>query len=379
MRTLILAGERDYQVPMTDFLLWKKALHSKPNVQFKSYPALNHIFVAGEGASTPAEYSKAGNVDAAVIRDIAAFVPGSSAAQSGPVLRIGIIGTDTSHVPAFTRLLNDPKSPDHIPGARVIAAFKGGSPDVESSRTRVDKFAEEIRTKYGVEIVPDIPTLLSRVDAVLLESVDGRVHLEQARPVIAARKPLFIDKPMASTLKDVKEIARLAKEAGTPWFSTSSLRYSDPATQLKFADATGAITWGPAPFEEHHQLDLSWYGIHAVEMLYTLLGTGCQEVVRTSSESMDEVTCRWKDGKIGSVRLVRPYSGYGAVVFRPKQVVQSAPDSKFSYVPLVREAIKFFQTRQPPVPNEETLEIFAFMDAAQKSKESGGKPVKLLQ
>lgn len=299
------------------------------------------------------------------------------AAASFAQLRIGIIGTDTSHVPAFTKLLNDPKAPDHIEGARVVAAFKGGSPDVESSRTRVDKFAEDIRTQYGVEIVPDIATLLTKVDAVLIESVDGRPHLEQARPVIAAKKPFFIDKPLASTLEDAREIARLAKAAGVPWFSASSLRWSDVVEKTRSANPTGVITWGPGPFEEHHKLDLSWYGIHAVEMLYALMGTGCEEVVRTYTPDADEVTCRWKGGRIGTTRLVRPYSGYGAVVFQGQKAVQSPPEAKFSYVPLVREVIRFFQTKTVPVPNEETLEVFAFMDAAQRSREAGGKPVKL--
>jgi hypothetical protein len=292
-------------------------------------------------------------------------------------IRVGIIGTDTSHVPAFTKLLNDPKAPDHIPGARVVAAYKGGSADIESSRSRVDKYAEQIRTEYGVEIVPDIATLLQKVDAVLIESVDGRPHLEQAKPVIAAKKPFFVDKPLASTLDDAREIARLAKAAGVPWFSSSSLRWSDVVEKTQGADTTGVITWGPGPVEEHHKLDLSWYGIHAVEMLYALMGTGCEEVVRTYTPNADEVTCRWRDGRIGTARLIRPYSGYGAVVFRGKTVVQSPPDAKFSYVPLVREIVRFFETKKVPVPNEETLELFAFMDAAQRSREAGGKPMKL--
>src|SRR5712692_7353240 len=144
-------------------------------------------------------------------------------------LRVGIIGTDTSHVQQFTRMLNDASAADHVAGARVVAAYKGGSPDVESSRTRVEKFAAELGSKWGVEIAPDIPTLCSKVDAVLLESVDGRVHLAQARPVIAARKPMFIDKPMASTLEDAREIARLAKAAGVAWFSSSSFRFGQVA------------------------------------------------------------------------------------------------------------------------------------------------------
>jgi hypothetical protein len=199
----------------------------------------------------------------------------------GADIRLGIIGTDTSHVTAFTRILNDPSSPNHIPGTRVVAAYKGGSPDVKSSISRVDKFAADLQQRWNVEIVPDIPTLCEKVDGILLESVDGRVHLEQAKQVIAARKPMFIDKPLAATLEDAREIARLAKEAGVPWFTSSSLRYSDIATKLKFDDTRGAITWGPGPTEPHHYLDLSWYGIHPVELLFTLMGTGCEEVTRT--------------------------------------------------------------------------------------------------
>lgn len=292
-------------------------------------------------------------------------------------LRLGIVGTDTSHVIEFTRILNDPRSPDHVEGARVVAAFKGGSKDLESSFTRVDKFAEELRGKWKIEFTPDIPSLCRKVDAVLLESVDGRVHLDQARAVIAAGKPLFIDKPLASTLEDAREIARLAKAAGVPWFSSSSLRFSEIATSMKFPDVMGAITWGPGPLEEHHHLDLSWYAVHPIELLYSIMGTGCVEVSRTYTEGADLVTGRWTDGRIGTVRATRPYGGYGAVVFRTKDAVQSNPKAATGYQALLGEIIKFFQTKQPPVPNEETLEMFAFMDAAQRSKAEGGKPMNL--
>ena len=294
-------------------------------------------------------------------------------------IRIGIIGTDTSHVPAFTKLLNDTEAPGHIPGARVVAAFKGGSLDVESSSSRVEQYAEEIHSKYGVEIVPDIPALLGKVDAVLLESVDGRAHLAQARAVIAAHKPVFIDKPLASTLEDAREIARLAKEAGVPWFSASSLRYGEIGATMKFPDTTGASTWGPGPLEPHHALDLSWYGIHAVELLYTIMGPGCESVQRTSTDNADVMVGRWKDGRLGTVRVVRPYSDYGAVVYRGRETVVSHPKASAAadYQPLVAQILKFFETLTPPVPNAETLEIFAFMEAAQRSKQQGGERVAL--
>jgi len=304
-------------------------------------------------------------------------------------IRLGIIGTDTSHVSQFSKILNDSLSPDHVPGAIIVAAYKGGSPDVESSASRVNNFAEELRTKWKVKFYPDIPTLCKNVDAVLLESVDGRVHLEQVKPVLAAHKPVFIDKPLAATLADAREIARLAKQSGTPWFSASSLRYGEIGTQMKSPNIQGVVTWGPGPLEAHHQLDLSWYAIHPIELLYTLMGKGCVEVTRTVTEDADVITGKWADGRVGTVRTERPYGEYGAVVFRtmPKdakgnarvKVEQSTAKMAAgnSYRQLLVEIVKFFETKEPPVSNDETLEIFAFMDAAQRSKEAGGTPQKL--
>jgi len=300
------------------------------------------------------------------------------AVSASAEIRLGIIGTDTSHVIAFTKILNDAGSPDYLPGARVVAAYKGGSPDVESSFTRVDKFAEELRTKWKIELMGDIPALCRKVDGVLLESVDGRAHLEQAKAVIAAHKPLFIDKPLAATLEDAREIARLGKEANVPWFSASSLRFAEIALALKFPDITGALVWGPGPLEPHHHLDLSWYAIHEVELLYTLMGRGCDEVTRVSTPDADVIVGKWKDGRLGTVRALRPYGKFGAVVFRSDEKVnQSDPKSTDSYRPLLVEIVKFFETKQPPFPNEDTIEMFAFMDAAQRSKEAGGAPMKL--
>lgn len=289
------------------------------------------------------------------------------------IFKLGIIGTDTSHAGAFANLLNG----GTVQGAKIVAAYKGGSPDIESSRSRVDKYAEELKTKWGVEIVNDIPTLASKVDGILLLSLDGRTHLSQFRAVLAAKKPVFIDKPLASTLADAREIARLAKEAGVPWFSASSLRYSEITSTLAGPGILGAMAWGPGPFEEHHQLELSWYAIHPIEILFTLMGSGCEEVTRVSGADSDEITCKWTDGRLGTVRALRPYGTYGAVVFRKDGVAMSPSKPHTDYEGLVREIVKFFETGKPPVSNADTLEIFAFMDAAQRSKEAGGKPIRV--
>lgn len=286
-------------------------------------------------------------------------------------LRFGIIGTDTSHAGAFAKTLNEM-------GDHVTAAYKGGSPDIEESASRVDKYAQELQDKYGVKIVDKISDLCPLVDAILLESVDGRPHLAQFREAAACAKPVFIDKPLAASLEDAKAIAQLAREKNIPWFSSSSLRYG-PTAELVNPDTQGAIVWGPGPTESHHKLELTWYGIHAVEMIYTLLGPGCVEVSATKSADEDVIVGRWKDGKLGTVHLQRPYGKFGAVIFLKKSKLAASPEIAVDYVPLVKEIVSFVQTKKPPVPNDVTLEIFAFMDAAQRSEAASGKAMPLAQ
>ncbi|MCC6367388.1 MAG: Gfo/Idh/MocA family oxidoreductase [Bryobacterales bacterium] len=289
-------------------------------------------------------------------------------------LRLGLVGTDTSHVTAFARLLNDASSSGHVPGARIVAAYKGGMPDNATSAKYIEQYTEELRSKWGVGIVPEIADLCAKVDGILLTSVDGRPHLKEARQIFTCRKPVWIDKPLASTLEDAREIARLANESGVKWWTSSSLRFTGMITSLKVDGITGVMTWGPGPLEPHHHLDLSWYAIHPIEMLYALMGTGCVEVTRTYTEGADVIVGRWKDGRIGTVRAARPYGPYGAVVFREKDALQSDPKAPLGYRDMVVEIVRFFQTGVVPVPVEESLEIFAFMDAALRSKLSGGQP-----
>jgi predicted dehydrogenase len=317
------------------------------------------------------------------------------AADAGRPIRIGLIGLDTSHAVAFTQLLNDASRPDHITGARVVAAFKGGSPDVESSASRVEQFTTELRDKWQIELVDSIDALVQRVDAVMLTSVDGRVHLAQARPVLAAHKPLFVDKPFAASVRDAVELARLARESNTPIFSSSSLRFADDVQAMKrdprAAEVMGALAWGPATLEPHHP-DMFWYGIHTIEILYTFMGPGCEQVSRTHTAGSDAIVGRWKDGRIGIVRGGRDTATtYGQVVFGKKEVVTAPPRSadagagagaaakKSMYYGIVREAVEFFRTGKSPVPIEETLEIMAFMEAADLSKARNGAPVALTE
>jgi predicted dehydrogenase len=292
-------------------------------------------------------------------------------------LRAGMIGLDTSHVNAFTNIINSPMATGDLAGLKIVAGYPGGT-DIPASRDRVEGFTEDLRKK-GVEIVDTIGQLLEKVDVVLLESVDGRIHLEEAAHVIKAGKPLFIDKPVAGSLADAIAIYDLAKQHSVPVWSASSIRFSSTIQSLignqEVGDIVGCSTWGPCSYQEGIP-DMFFYGIHGIEGLFTVMGTGCESVTRTSGDGVDLVTGLWKDGRVGTFRGIRRgKADFGATAYGTGGVVTVGRAS--AYDELCRQIARFFATRQPPVSAGETIEIFAFMEAADESKRQGGVPVTL--
>ncbi|WP_212003185.1 Gfo/Idh/MocA family protein [Chitinophaga sp. HK235] len=294
---------------------------------------------------------------------------------AAPGKRVGIIGLDTSHSVEFSKMLNAANADPAYNGFKVTAAYVQGSKDIASSLEMVPGNLAKIK-ELGIEIVDSIAALLEKTDVILLESNDGRVHLEQALPVFKAGKRVFIDKPIAASLADTKAIFKAAEKYKVPVFSSSALRFIDSIQQVaqgKIGKVTGADVYTPSPTEKTHP-DLFWYGIHGVEMLFALMGTGCRRVTRITSEDMDLVTGVWNDGRIGTLRGVRkgPY-GFGGHAFGEKGI---APIGDFSsYQPLVLQITAFFQTGIPPVKPEETIEMMAFMEAADESKKKKGATV----
>ena len=298
-----------------------------------------------------------------------------SYAQDAKPIRVGMIGLDTSHCVAFTKILHDPANQYPV---RVVAAVPASSADIESSVSRIDGYVETLSKEYGVKMYETIEAMLPEVDVVMVESVDGRPHLAQAKPAIEAGKPTFIDKPVAASLEDAVAIFDLAKKHGTPVWSCSNLRYNAGVVKAATADVgevAAVVSYGPASLEEHH-LDLAWYGIHPTEALFTVIGTGCESVVRTHTEGTDVVTGIWKGGKVGTLLGLRASKTvYGVKVFGSKAVIEESAGA--GYPELMKEMVAFFQTKKPPVSAEETLEIFTFMAAADESKRRGGAPVTL--
>ncbi len=290
-------------------------------------------------------------------------------------LKLGIIGLDTSHAVAFTKILNDPDNPHHVKGAKVVAAFKGGSPDIPSSRDRVDRYTKTLVEDFGVKLYPTIEAMCGKVDAVLLESVDGRPHLKQAKPVIEAGLPLFIDKPVAGSLKDAIAIFDLAQKRKVPMFTSSSLRFAKGTLAVRegsIGKVTYCETHSPCSLEPHHP-DLFWYGIHGVESLFTALGPGCISVRRGKTEDGKiKVTGKWTGDRTG---VYREGKGFGGKAVGSKG--ESEVGKFDGYPPLIREIVTFLKTGDAPVTPEESIAIYAFMEAADESKRRGGEEVSL--
>jgi len=323
----------------------------------------------------------------------ALFVPQLSAADPAPI-KVGVIGLDNYQAVAFTELFHNPKSEGDLKGIKVVAAFAAGSPDIEESAKDILRWSDAMK-KLKVEVVASADEVIKQSDAILVMSVDGRAHLEQLKPIFKAGKPVYVGRPLAASLADAVEIFRLAAESKTPIFTCSQHRFSPGFIGMRkhdeVGDVLGADVYGGAPREAHHP-DLFWHAVHGIETLYTIMGPGCVSVTRTGTAVADLVTGEGKDGRVGTFRgILKGAPKYSATVFGSKGVsiagvyghgvpvkgVAPTNDKYMGYEATAVEIAKFFKTRTPPVSAEETIELFAFMEAADESKRQKGAPVKL--
>ena len=304
-----------------------------------------------------------------------AFLSVSFRVYAQDVIKIGIVGLDTSHSTAFTELLNGDSDDKFVKEFEVVAAYPYGSKTIQSSYERIPGYIEEVK-KHGVEITSSIAELLDKVDCVMLETNDGRIHLEQAMEVFKSGKICYIDKPIGATLGQAIAIYEMAEKYNVPIFSSSALRYSPQNQKLRngeFGKILGADCYSPHKVEPTHP-DFGFYGIHGVETLYTLMGTGCESVNRMSSQDADVVVGRWKDGRIGTFRGIKEGPAiYGGTAYTPKGSI--AAGGYEGYKVLLDQILTFFKTGVAPISKEETIEIFTFMKASNMSKEQNGKIV----
>lgn len=291
------------------------------------------------------------------------------------MIRLGLVDFDTSHAVEFTKRLNHVEidQDQWVDGAQVVAGVPGRSqiaPEV------IPKNAETLK-RLGITLHDDPADLFGKVDAVLIESVDGSVHRERATPFLERGIPTFVDKPFACSTEDARALVDLAARKHVPLMSSSSLRYAPEVVEAKgpAGDILGAATFGPAPTHPRNP-GLFHYGIHPVEMLYALMGAGCSRLTCLSQAGAEVVTGVWSGDRLGSIRGLREgASAYGFTRFGRKAVATREVGTRFIYRELLKQVVRMLQTGEPPIDSRETFEIVAFIEAARKSAEAGGAPV----
>lgn len=289
-------------------------------------------------------------------------------------LKLGMVGLDTSHCGAFAELLHNKDGKNYVEGGRVISAFPGGSPDFSNSANRVEGFTQKLRDGYGVRIVDDIESAAEGMDAVFLESVDGRQHLWQFRKLAPFGKPVFVDKPFACSSADAREMLALSGEHGAPIFSASAIRYARGVAELGAGkEAAGCQAFGPAAILPDYP-GYFWYGIHSAEVLFSKMGPGCAEVSVRKGARADVITGLWKDGRVGTIYgyRIEKLGTFGCAIFGEGFLeTGTARGDPPYYALMLPHVIEFFRTGKPPVPEAEMLEITAFLEAANKSRDTG--------
>jgi predicted dehydrogenase len=331
---------------------------------------------------------------AAVLAALLGLNPLTAAGQPSTPVRVGVLGLDNYQAVAYTQLFNNPKAEGDLAGLRVVAALPVGSDDIPESVEGLPKWKERMAA-YGVELVASIDELLGRCDTVMIMSLDGRKHLEQVRPVLKAGKPVYIGRPLAASLEDAVEIFRLAKQSGTPCWSSSQHRFSPGFIGMREHPEVGKVLgcdiYGGCPTEKHHA-ELFWHAVHGIDTLFTIMGPGCQSVTCTSTPTAEVVTGVWADGRVGTFRGIKQgglkYSGtvfgdkgvsvagiYGHGV--PEKGIVPTKDKYMGYEGIAIQIARFFKGAPVPVSPEETLQVFAFMEAAHASKRQGGASVTL--
>jgi predicted dehydrogenase len=293
-------------------------------------------------------------------------------------LKIGMIGLDTSHAPAFARCFNKADHAEHIAGARVTVGYPGGSSDFDLSINRVEGYTKQLRDEFDVNIVDSPEAVAEQADLVFIMTCDGRAHRGLFERVVKFGKPTFIDKPMATSAADASAMFQLAKQDNVTLMSCSSLRYAQPlADALDHCGDLGAIVGCDVfgPMEIHPPLPgLFWYGIHSVEMVNRIMGRGCKQVGVTTIRDGDVLTLAYEDGRVAVVRGLRKgHHKFGATIHREKgpQLVNASDTKRSYYASMLDAVMRSLPNKKSDVEAQDTMEIMRILEAGNKARESG--------
>ncbi|WP_159623652.1 Gfo/Idh/MocA family protein [Ruania rhizosphaerae] len=308
-------------------------------------------------------------------------------------LRLGLAGLDSSHAPAFTRLLNataedsphrepggvQSTQPPHpaLAGARVVAAWPGTpSADFAMSRDRFDDVSHQVLDDLAIPQTSSLADLLDHVDAVLITAVDPRQHVSLLAAAVDAGRPAFVDTRLTLSAEEVEPVLAEANARGVPVLCASPKRYASAFTDAQGPGAVvGVDLWGPMPAQPPLPLP-AWYGVHLADLAHAALGPGCVSVTARSGPNATVLVCQWEDGRIATLRgspTWTPHTGgrlhrtESAAAF---QITVGGPDF---YVPLLAEILTMCRTSRAPIATAEMLGVVRLLTAAAESLQTGAE------
>jgi len=293
------------------------------------------------------------------------------------MIKLGILDFDTSHVVEFASRINHIDQPQDqwVEGAKVVIACTG---DSKVSPERIPIFTEKLK-KYGIPIVERPEEMIGKVDAMLIESMDGSVHVERTKPFLEAGISCFVDKPFACSTTDAKSMIDLAAKKKAMIWSSSSLRFA-PEIVAYLADKKhgrvhGCFAYGPGN-EHDRNPGMFHYGTHTAEILYTVMGVGCDRVTCTYEKGVTVATGHWKDGRVATAHCSRGGKmEYGFTAFAEQGASHVSLGTSVIFRELLKHVIASFVSGKPALDPLVTLEMVAFMEAANKSGANHSTPV----
>jgi predicted dehydrogenase len=286
------------------------------------------------------------------------------------IVKVALIGLDTSHTIEFARRMAAPDCPadQRVGGLQPVSCLRFPTP-FQGEGGLDDR--QKVLEGWGIRVTTSLDEAVEGCDALMIEINDPARHLEYFTACASLGKMIFLDKPLADTIANGRRIFELAKARGVRVFSTSSLRLA-PAlgaacSQMPrplFTHAYGPFGQAPAGSS------LVWYGVHTFEMLERAMGPGAQSVLAKADGAGVTALVQYPENRRGVVELADGAWVYGGCLRDRQRAVPFVSDPSRIYSDLLEQVAQFFRTGVAPVEPEDTLEVMAMLDAAQRSLDS---------
>lgn len=290
------------------------------------------------------------------------------------VMRLGAIGADSSHLPEFSKRIKALHEEGQT-RCRVTHVFDPGGHDLAEA----PKWLEKTKAEFGVEQVGSMDELLSKVDGVMVLSVNGHKHLNLALPSLGRGLPTYVDKPLTCSLDEARQLLAAARKGGARCYSASSLRFAPEVTEYDRAAMGNLVAidaFGPG---QHHALmeGFFFYGVHTIEMVDALWGRtggGVRRVSAIHTDGRDLLDLDYRDGRYARLRMERKATyDFGATVHGDKKLYQFKVDFGPVYMRLVQGMTRWFEGGPAPAELRDIVENVAVMEAGNASMKQDGK------